>query len=74
MYARVISDVYDKSRDDFEMGGVDLGTLDLLKSVSGICDLLRFHAATPGAHVHNSSNEHVCQPFSVSSPLKLNVK
>lgn len=34
VYAKVINDVCDASRQDFEEGGVELATLDLLKSVS----------------------------------------
>ena len=59
VYSRVISDVYDKSRDDFEMGGVDLGTLDLLKSVSELCDLLFFHASTSQACLRIPSSSHL---------------
>jgi hypothetical protein len=33
VYGRVINDVCDASRQDFEEGGVELATLDLLKSV-----------------------------------------
>ena len=36
MYAKVIKDVCEASRVDFEEGGVDLGALELLKQVRDI--------------------------------------
>jgi len=44
VYAKVIESVVDMSRTDFEEGGVDLSTLDYLKSVR-----------VPGPYVHRLS-------------------
>lgn len=38
VYAKVINDVCEHSRQDFEEGGVELATLDLLRAV-GACHL-----------------------------------
>lgn len=42
MYAKVIRDVCENSRTDFEEGGVDLSTLELLQSVRSSFHLLLF--------------------------------
>jgi hypothetical protein len=51
VYARVINDVCDASRQDFEEGGVELATLDLLKSVGG--PLLQFQCLLSSFHHQN---------------------